>query len=150
MSNYVRREAHVVNSQPLSGGISFEVVHEHVELELKKCPFCGGSGKTTHIDSPEGDDLIKIKCQSCGSGTAGKETHEEAAQAWNRRKKYQGTVKKGLRLCPFCGGKVVFESGDSEDEGNADKVRAKCEECGAESEYYGEMKEVYARWNMRV
>lgn len=52
-------------------------------MELKPCPFCGGSAFIPKSDS--GDLLPWVACIKCGVETDYYETVEKAIEAWNRR-----------------------------------------------------------------
>ena len=52
-------------------------------MELKPCPFCGGSAFIPKSDS--GDLLPWVACIECGVETDCYETVEKAIEAWNRR-----------------------------------------------------------------
>ena len=56
------------------------------EIKLKPCPFCGG----------EADYILPIhwiiQCKGCLVETAGFDTVEEAAEAWNTRKPMERIV----------------------------------------------------------
>lgn len=66
------------------------------EVELKRCPFCGGYA---HLDDPSEMGDYGVSCENCGLfvmfGRDGEcQTREEAADAWNRR---NGNVEKTVR-----------------------------------------------------
>ena len=52
-------------------------------IELKPCPFCGGSAFI--LKSGSGDLLPWVTCIKCGAETGYYETVEKAIEAWNRR-----------------------------------------------------------------
>ncbi len=58
------------------------------EIDLKRCPFCGGYA---HLDDPSEMGDYGVSCENCGAfvmfGTEEGEcqTKEEAMEAWNRR-----------------------------------------------------------------
>jgi Lar family restriction alleviation protein len=57
------------------------------EIDLKRCPFCGGYA---HLDDPSEMGDYGVSCEKCGLfvifGRDGEcQTREEAAEAWNRR-----------------------------------------------------------------
>lgn len=67
------------------------------EIELKPCPFCGGTAWVYPTEYG-----WAAKCESCLSEGADKETREEAADAWNRRaepEKRHGHWEKGGYAC---------------------------------------------------
>jgi len=56
-------------------------------MELKECPFCGGTASIVVVTRHVEDNRIVVKCDRCGAST--KTFHEarteKAADAWNRR-----------------------------------------------------------------
>lgn len=54
------------------------------EVELRKCPFCGGEAKIIDISSSY-ITHVWIECPKCLSRTVAFCNKEEAIDAWNRR-----------------------------------------------------------------
>lgn len=61
---------------------------EEKQIELKPCPFCGG----TEFNFRERDHSVKdnatevrLWCDRCGASTDYRDTKEKAVKAWNRR-----------------------------------------------------------------
>lgn len=66
-------------------------------IELKPCPFCGGTGRLDIYISPlwqtkegwvDSKRMRYIGCEDCGCRTFYFETAEDAVKAWNRRDNY--------------------------------------------------------------
>ena len=49
--------------------------------ELKPCPFCGSSNVTMHELNPNS----YARCRGCGAEGGLRDSHDKAADAWNRR-----------------------------------------------------------------
>lgn len=56
-----------------------------VKIGLRRCPFCRGKAEVQHCSTEENGDMVFIECKKCGNRSNEFLTHEEAAQAWNRR-----------------------------------------------------------------
>ena len=134
-----------MSQEELGDGLIFERVHEHVEVKVKPCPYCGGPAKTIHVPHEEYGDAIEIECVDCHVHTRECETHEEAAEVWNKRRKSAGKM-----LCAFCGGKAEYVGADVSDDEHEGMMRIECEECGASTEYYASEKEAAGVWSRRV
>ncbi len=52
---------------------------DNENLELKKCPYCGG------MAIQYGRTKKKIKCKECGASTSTYDLLSEAVEAWNKR-----------------------------------------------------------------
>lgn len=63
--------------------MTFAATEKGKTMELKPCPFCGGSAFIPKSDS--GDLLPWVACIECGVETDCYETVEKAIEAWNRR-----------------------------------------------------------------
>ena len=81
-------------------------------IELKTCPFCGGTAYISEsLEHKEFGDTVKaqVKCPQCGmqSGVYGSEF--EAIKAWNARccpTEVKDVIKPAVKYgerCPFCG-----------------------------------------------
>lgn len=142
VSEYVERHENVVSDDGF-----LQRVQETVIVKLKPCPHCGHPGKTVHLETEDGE-MIAVKCQACRISTAGYETHEEAAMAWNKRRPVFAQGKKGPVNCAFCNGKseVLFGANDETE----DMQCVECERCGAHTEYYQNGNDAVKRWNMRI
>ena len=57
------------------------------EVELKPCPFCGSKDVTVYELYP----ISYARCRVCGAEGSLRDSHDEAAAAWNSR-----TYAKGL------------------------------------------------------
>lgn len=77
------------------------------QLELKPCPFCGGTASSSIREDYNGvhsDKYVK-ECDDCGSETRECKTREEATELWNRRAeptapdKYEGLKRRLLGEC---------------------------------------------------
>ena len=61
------------------------------DIELKPCPFCGGTAKLYREQGIGGYFGSVIRCEDCGAKAAWKQISyttacdHEAAEAWNRR-----------------------------------------------------------------
>ena len=59
-------------------------------IDLKRCPFCGGKAKISHM-GPYASKTSKVECEGCGACTKYFFISTEyaadvvAAEAWNRR-----------------------------------------------------------------
>lgn len=51
-------------------------------MELKTCPFCGGSA---YVDVYEDDYRFFVSCVFCGARTDSCTTEKEAIESWNNR-----------------------------------------------------------------
>ena len=82
--------------------------------ELKLCPFCGGKA-LIHTYFDEG---YVIECNHCDAKSAGKESIEEAIEAWNTRLQIpcemcpqidnpDSFIFHLLHYCPEYGAKIV-------------------------------------------
>ena len=125
-----------------------ERVNIEVHVQVKRCPICGGKAETEHVYTPEGEDLIRIHCQSCGVMTGLYPEHEGAAQAWNKRRSVFSLKKKAIDDCPFCAGKMQFEFSDDED--MPDGYFVQCTKCGARSKVYKDAKSAAKAFDRRV
>ena len=58
-------------------------------IELKTCPFCGGTAFCSEYDYKLDDGYVVIthfvECNGCHATTFEYETEKEAIEAWNRR-----------------------------------------------------------------
>jgi len=58
------------------------------EWQLKLCPFCGSKAEVEYDDEPcyhGSSGWYFVRCTSCKSKGAKRDTEEDAAFAWNRR-----------------------------------------------------------------
>lgn len=58
------------------------------EIELKPCPFCGGSEITVVFNPTEGVDMTGmyiVSCDDCGGTSGYRYTQDDAVAAWNGR-----------------------------------------------------------------
>ena len=151
MSQYVERHSTSEIKGEIAEGVNFEVVHEEVKVKLKRCPFCGKSGKISRDYDEDNEDLIAIKCEGCGCGTSYEHSHEAAAEKWNRRKVALPNGTNKIMPCPFCAGKssAVFCPDPDGEEGNCDMVKVVCSKCGAESKPCSDTGQAVRLWNRR-
>ena len=54
-----------------------------MNIELKPCPFCGGTNLRQYSYNPGMDVYYRIECYCLGSASG--RTPEEAAETWNTR-----------------------------------------------------------------
>ena len=120
----------------------------NVKMYLKKCPCCGGPGKTEHLFTNDGRDLIFVRCAKCGLQIAPKKTHDEAAEAWNMRRISAAIKPKKIRDCPFCSGKGETEFSD--DEENPDGIYVTCAKCEARIPVQKDAGTAIRTWNRRA
>lgn len=125
-----------------------ERVEIQVKVKTKHCPICGGKTDTEHVYTPEGEDLVRICCQKCGTKSGLFSDIELAAQAWNRRTPIVSIKQKVVKDCPFCAGKMEFEFSDDED--IPDGYFVQCKKCGARSKVYEEAQAAANAFNRRV
>ena len=54
---------------------------------LKACPFCGHPGEMEHEDKEidDGEDWVRVVCQSCGGNSGWYLSESMAMDAWNKR-----------------------------------------------------------------
>lgn len=52
---------------------------------LKRCPFCCGVARFGKTFVMQSEERHIVYCGKCWARTAGFDTQEEAAKAWNRR-----------------------------------------------------------------
>lgn len=55
-----------------------------MEMELKKCPFCGGNAEIFDIEYV---NIFAVKCYICGAEGPSSNSKDIAKKKWNRRTK---------------------------------------------------------------
>ena len=152
MSSYVTRSEEILSSEEFDG-IQIELIHEHVEIRLKRCPMCGTPGRAATITDRDGDFLV-IQCPQCGVHTALCGDYEPAAELWNSRKK--GRSSGRIKPCPFCGGKAQLEfvspreDVDDDEADDTSGVAVECTECEASTPALNDNISAIETWNRRV
>lgn len=149
MSEYVEHNEVVMSESELMSGVSFQVIHDTVNVKLKHCPFCGSQGASDNRPDKEGYDARCITCSKCGAQSGAFETIDDAAKSWNKRRLIMEMKQKKIRDCPFCGGRSEISEG--EDPSTGEKyIRVECQKCGAISRSHNDAKGAAKSWNMRV
>lgn len=63
-------------------------------VDLKPCPFCGGSGVVSRREDEDGIEWYRVRCTSCKAEAEGKwvsagndcpQFYAEVRELWNRR-----------------------------------------------------------------
>lgn len=69
-------------------------------IELKPCPFCGGSGEARSMFADFGICSVMIVCVDCRASSGVRGSTQAAAELWNMRTYQPEEIEKEfMRIC---------------------------------------------------